>query len=53
MKAKMNRNQEKMEAAIRSGQGEIRAAISSIWAELEESMKHGAKNVLMSLDHRT
>jgi L-lactate utilization protein LutC len=53
MKAKMNKNQEKMETAIRSGLEEMRAVISSIQAELEESMKHQLEDALVSLNHRT
>jgi hypothetical protein len=41
-----------MEALIESGQEEMRAAISSIGAKLEESMKRRVENVQMSLDHR-
>jgi hypothetical protein len=40
MEARTNKDQAKIGAAIGSGQEEMRADISSIWAELEESMKH-------------
>jgi hypothetical protein len=52
MESKMNKNQEKMDASIRSGQEEMRAAMSSIGAKLEESMKCRVENIQMFLDHR-
>jgi hypothetical protein len=39
-KANINNNQEKMETAIGSGQEQMRAAIISVRAEVEETMKH-------------
>jgi hypothetical protein len=53
MEAKMNNYQEKMEAAIVSGQEKMRAVISSIWGELKESMKYRVEAILVSLNHRT
>jgi uncharacterized damage-inducible protein DinB len=47
IKAKMNKNQEKMEATIGSCEVDMRIAITSIRADLEESMKDRA-----SLDHK-
>jgi hypothetical protein len=42
-----------MEAAIRSGQKETKAAINSIRSELEETIKNRMKNVLVSVDQQT
>jgi hypothetical protein len=53
IKAKMNKNREKLKAVIRVGQKEMKAATSFILAELEETMKHWVPNVLVSLDRRT
>jgi DNA anti-recombination protein RmuC len=46
MEAKMNKIEEKLEAAIVKGQEEMRAMISSIWPQLEESMKRQVEDVL-------
>jgi hypothetical protein len=51
MKAKTNKNQEKREATIWKGQEKMRAARSSIRAELEETMKYRVEEDLGSLDH--
>jgi hypothetical protein len=53
VKAKTNTNQERTEATIGCGLEEMRFAMSSIWAEMEKSMKHRVDDVLVSLDHRT
>jgi BMFP domain-containing protein YqiC len=53
MKAKINKNQEKMETAIESLEEEMRASICSIRAELEQTVQHRVEDVLVSLDDRT
>jgi hypothetical protein len=53
MYTKMNKEQEKTEAAIGSDQEELWAAINSFRVKLEESTKHRMEDVLVSLDHRT
>jgi hypothetical protein len=49
----MNKNQERIEAGIRIGQKEMKAATCSIRAELQETTKHWVENILGSLDRRT
>jgi hypothetical protein len=53
VKAKTYKNQEKLEATVGRGQEEMRATISFIRAELEDSMKHRVEDAPVSLDERT
>jgi hypothetical protein len=53
VRAKTYKNHEKLEAAVGSGQEEMRATICSTWAELEDSMNHWVEDAPVSLDHRT
>jgi hypothetical protein len=39
-----------MEVTIKCSQAETRAAITSIWAELEETMKHWVEDFLACVD---
>jgi hypothetical protein len=44
---------QEMEAVIRSGQGEMKAAINSILLELEETIRHQVEDILVSVNQQT
>jgi hypothetical protein len=53
MEVKININEEMIEGSDQEGQEEIRAAISFLRAEMEETIKHRLEEVLVFLDRRT
>jgi hypothetical protein len=53
MRARISAIRYKMEVTIKCSQQETNAAINSIWAELEEAIKHRVQDVLARVDQRT